>query len=481
MSRRFPVLIFSVMAMLSLFLMPGASATHNTDDHSANMSFVNNLRYQLRNQASSQGGSDIEFARLGNPPRWYALAGSYWNGLQIVDIAWPPSAQIVGVYDCAITQGDVQVFTQADETGRTFVTYTSDTGARTASPCYQDARALGDWGTGQSNFGTFIAEITDPRNPRTIAFIPIAKGSHNMTVHPSGNYLYNSNSDLATDISPSIEIWNITDINNPAFVRNHAMPIRPGLGSDSHDITFNTAGTRAYVAGISHTSILNTTNPANPVTLDSIFDPTVNVSHGADPVTLTDPILGTRTFVIVGDELAGAVGNVACPGGGLHVYEVTNDVFVKVGFWVIDYAGQSQSPTSIPVCTAHVFRIHEAQKLLTIAWYSAGVRVVDISALAGITVGSTGTGMREIGHYRTPDADTWSAKTPFIDSRSGDFWLFGNDIGRGLDIYHFDADGLQNFSQNPGTWQTGPGAGAQQTGPLSKVPYDLQSGTHVGG
>jgi hypothetical protein len=479
MLRRTQVLAL-VVAALSLSVMTGASATHNTDDHSANMSFVKNLRYQLRNQATSQGGSDIEFARLGNPPRWYALAGSYWNGLQIADIAWPPRAQIVGVYDCAITQGDVQVFTQADEPGRTFVTYTSDTGARTGSPCYQEARALGDWAPGQTQFGTFIAEITDPRNPTTLAFIKVAKGSHNMTVHPSGNYLYNSNSDLATDISPSIEIFDISDINNPAFVRNLAMPLRPGLGSDSHDITFNTAGTRAYVAGISHTSILNTTTAANPVILDSIFDPTVNVSHGADPVTLTDPILGTRTFVIVGDELAGAVGNVACPGGGLHVYEVTNDVFVKVGFWVIDYAGQSQSPSSIPVCTAHVFRIHEAQKLLTIAWYSAGVRVVDISALAGITVGSTGTGMKEIGHYRTPNADTWAAKTPFIDPRSGDFWLFGNDIGRGLDIYHFDADGQQNFS-NPGTWESGPGAGAQETGPLSKVPYDLQSGTHVGG
>lgn len=106
---------------------------------------------------------------------------------------------------------------------------------------------------------------------------------------------------------------------------------------------------------------------------------------------------------------------------------------------------------------------------------------MDISGLVGVAFGGTGPGMREIGHYRTPNADTWAAKTPFIDSRSGDFWLFGNDIGRGLDIYHFDADGQQNFSQNPGTWQTGPGAGAQETGPLSKVPYDLQEGTHVGG
>jgi hypothetical protein len=480
MSRRFPVLIFSVVAMLSLFLMPGASATHNTDDHSPNMSFVKNLRYQLRNQATSQGGSDIEFARLGSPPRWYALAGAYWNGLQIVDIAWPPRAQIVGVYDCAITQGDVQVFTQADEPGRTFVTYTSDTGARTGSPCYQEARALGDWAPGQTQFGTFIAEITNPRAPRTIAFIPIAKGSHNQTVHPSGNFLYNSNSDLATDISPSIEIFDISDINNPVFVRNLAMPIRPGLGSDSHDVTFNTAGTRAYTAAISHTSIIDTTNPANPVILNTIFDPTVNVSHQADPVTITDPTLGTKTFLVVSDELVGAAGNFACPGGGLHIYDVTNDSFTKVGVWFAGIVGQTQSPLSIPVCTSHVFRIHEKEKRLTIAWYSGGVRVVDISDLVGAAFGGTGPGMTEIGHYRTPDADTWAAKTPFIDSRSGDFWLFGNDIGRGLDIYHFDADGQQNFSQNPGTWQTGPGAGAQ-SGPLSNVPYDLQEGTHVGG
>jgi hypothetical protein len=483
MLRRTRVLAL-VVAALSLSVMTGASATHNTDDHTANMSFVKNIRYQLRNQATSQGGSDIEFARLGSPPRWYALAGSYWNGLQIVDIAWPPNAQVVGVYDCGITQGDVQVFTQSDMPGRTFVTFTSDTGARTTSPCYAEAQALGDYVPGGTRFGTFIAEITDPRNPRTIAFVPIAKGSHNMTVHPSGNYLYNSNSDLATDVSPSIEIWDISDIHNPAFVRNVAMPIRPGLGSDSHDITFNAAGTRGYSAAISHTTILDTTNPANPVILNSIFDPTVNVSHQADPVTLTDPILGTRTFLIVSDELAGAAGNYACPGGGLHVYDVTNDVLVKVGFWVIDYAGQSQGAGSLPVCTAHVFRIYPNEKLLTIAWYTAGVRVVDISNLIGATIGGTGQGMVEIGHYRTPNADTWSAKTPFIDSRSGDFWLYGDDIGRGLDIYHFDADGKQNFSQNPGTWESGSGAGAQQQQPpgaLSKIPFDLTTEANQGG
>ena len=57
----------------------------------------------------------------------YALAGSYKNGLQIVDISNPDDAQIVSTYDCGVTQGDVQVFHQADEPGRTFVGYASDT------------------------------------------------------------------------------------------------------------------------------------------------------------------------------------------------------------------------------------------------------------------------------------------------------------------------------------------------------------------
>jgi len=58
--------------------------------------------------------------------------------------------------------------------------------------------------------------------------------------------------------------------------------------------------------------------------------------------------------------------------------------------------------------------------------------------------------MKEIGYYRMPDADTWSAKTPQIDRKTGDFYLFGNDIRRGLDIYHYSGAGKK--SKNPGKW-----------------------------
>jgi hypothetical protein len=80
---------------------------------------------------------------------------------------------------------------------------------------------------------------------------------------------------------------------------------------------------------------------------------------------------------------------------------------------------------------------------------------VDLSGLAGISLGGSqlvGEGMREIGHYRTANADSWSAKTPQINRRTGDFYLFGNDMNRGLDVYHFEGGGKKPKSR--GRWMS---------------------------
>ena len=61
-----------------------------------------------------------------------------------------------------------------------------------------------------------------------------------MTVHPSGNWLYNSNSDLITSIEPAIEYFDISDVNAPVKAGELALPPRPGLGTESHDISFST-------------------------------------------------------------------------------------------------------------------------------------------------------------------------------------------------------------------------------------------------
>jgi hypothetical protein len=81
--------------------------------------------------------------------------------------------------------------------------------------------------------------------------------------------------------------------------------------------------------------------------------------------------------------------------------------------------------------------------------------VVDLNGLVGLALGGTtvtGDPMKEIAFYRTTNANTWAAKTPRINRRTGDFHLYGNDIRRGLDIYRFQGAGKP--SKAKGRWMT---------------------------
>jgi hypothetical protein len=443
-------------ALLALLTLAAPAAAQERHSHSGNMRHVLNLPYEARNGTTPNYGTDIEFARLAG--KQYALAGSYRNGMQIVDVSRPERARIAAVYDCGVTQGDVQVFKRADLPGRTFATYTSDTYGDGTSTCYREAAALGFSvlkSNGSGKNGTFILELTDPLNPKTLSFAEVPQGSHNQTVHPSGKYMYNSNSDLITSYQPAIEVIDLTDLSAPKTVTELALPVRPGLGTESHDITFNKDGSRAYSAALSQGVIIDTRNPAAPQIITSFIDPAINVWHQADPFTLTDDFGREREFLIVEDEFAGAVGTGQCPNGGVHVYETTGGLEReprKVGYWNIDDVRPTDDPTHS--CTAHVFDIHEEEQILTIAFYNGGVRVVDLSGLTGVSIGGTlvsGSGMKEIGNYQIQGMNSWSAKTPKIAS-NGDFYLYGNDIARGLDVYKFTAADTASTSQ--GRWMS---------------------------
>ncbi|MGH3355207.1 MAG: LVIVD repeat-containing protein, partial [Nocardioidaceae bacterium] len=243
----------------------------------SHMSQVANLQYDDTGEA--QSGSDIEFLKVGE--REYALAGTLRKGLQIVDITDPTSPGIAAVYDCDISQGDIQVWKNGE---RVLASYTADgtfgeTGA--ASQCAHDL------GLGPDASGTVIVDLTEPTQPRTVSFAPVPRGSHNMTIHPSGDYLYNSNSDLINSTSPTITIFDVSDPESPRHVQDLPLPFVPtSLGSESHDVTFNATGTRAYSAALSQTLVLDTTDPEQPEIVGDIVDPSTNVSHQADPVTL---------------------------------------------------------------------------------------------------------------------------------------------------------------------------------------------------
>jgi hypothetical protein len=410
-----------------------------------NMEFVTNSPYEVVDGATrGMAGTDIEFARIAG--RDYAFAGTYFNGLQIVDITNPATPVKTAVYDCKILQGDVQVFKQGS---RVLATYTADS---TFKAVGAESRCAKDLGIEAGQLGTVILDVTNPAKPTSVSFAEVPEGSHNMTVHPSGNYLYNSNSDLlvrtpagpatTTSTNPNIAIFDIRTPTAPKLVQRFPLEYIPlSLGSESHDVTFSADGTRAYSAALSQTLVLDTTDPENPKQIAQILDPTIQVSHGADPITLKREDGSERTLLLISDEQAGAAAGTNCPGGGVHIYDITGDLESspkKLGIWFI---GETKPSTA--TCTAHVFRMHGPQGLFTIAWYDQGVRVVDVAGLADLptpavpfVTSGDGNGIREIGRYTFEDHNTWSFKTNRIGT-DGSFYGFGNDLGRGLDVYRF--------------------------------------------
>ena len=401
------------------------------------MTAVANLPY-AKTGGTSLAGSDIEFARITG--RDYAFAGTLRNGLQIIDITTPTRPRLASVYDCRISQGDVQVFRQGK---RVLATYTAD---GTFGAAGAASRCATDLGLVAGSSGTVLVDVTNPSRPKTVGFAPVPRGSHNMTVHPSGNFLYNSNSDLLTSTAPTITIFDIRNPAKPVKVQDFKTPFVPAsLGSESHDITFNAEGTRAYSAALSQTLILDTTDPAKPTQLTQIIDPTVQVVHGSDPIRLKKKDGTTRELLLISDEQAGAATGTNCPGGGVHVYDITGALEKapkKLGIWFI-----AESKPSTATCTAHVFRMHGDQGLFTIAWYDQGVRVVDVAGLADLptptvpfVTSGNGNGIKEIGSYVFADSNTWSFKTNAI-AKDGSFFGFGNDLGRGFDVYRFDGLG----------------------------------------
>ena len=442
-------LVLSALLVLGLLTAPPSTA-----DVGENITHVDNLRYPFANAQ----GTDSMFVEMDLDPRpgvldlgTVGVFGSIRGGAKVLDVT-DGGFEEIGYYHCLIGQGDVQTFqrgprdadgnlTDLDAT-RTYFTFTDDGYDGRGGVCQSEGQANG-W-FAQTRQGTFIVDITDPTAPQTVNFVPFPRGSHNMTVHPSTNFLYNSNSELITNAANAgIEVWEITDLDAPI---NHGildLPIRPGLGTDSHDITFNAEGDRAYSAALSQTVIIDTTDPAEPSVITSFMDPAINVEHQSNPVTLTDPILGERDFLIIEDEFAGAAGaEQVCPSGGTHVYDITGELElapVKVGSWYVDDV--TANVTGLTSCTAHVFDIHEDEAIMTMSFYGAGVRVIDLSNLVGVALGGTGLGMREIGWHRFDDSNSWSVKAPSVDvAEDGTITatLYSNDINRGIDVYTFE-------------------------------------------
>jgi hypothetical protein len=343
--------------------------------------------------------------------RDFAFVGSENVSGYVIDITDPRTPVIVAPLPCRASQNDIQIWHN--------ILLQSQDG--TGGSCTKPS------GGKQTQVTIGFSDISDPRAPKFLGKLTESRGAHNATVYPTQPIVYISNSDIPST-SAVIHIW---DFSNPAApVKVQDWTINPALAFSPHDITFNASGTRAYVAAIDHTDILDTTDPRNPSLISVIPNEGISISHQADPTP-------DGRYLLVSDELGGGGAPTASPGGPVHVYDLSVEQHPqKVGAIGNDCVVTSCDGAAVHVSTAHVFRINPDGYTMSIAWYNDGVHVIDFSDIRGISAGGSGAsglGARTIAWIKMPNANTWSAK--MWQSRHPGY-VFANDINRGFDVFY---------------------------------------------
>ena len=347
--------------------------------------------------------------------RDFAIAGGYGTHARIIDITDPRNPVLVGLTPCSISQNDIQI------QGDLLLVAADGNGS-----CRRED------GGNQPFAGTAVLDFSDPRNPTYISRLTYSRGSHNHTFVPGKPVVYLSDSDVASAALGNIPIWDLADPANPV------MKFEFKFGAHSpHDITFNADGTRAYVAAVSLTYILDTTDPFAPEMISVIPNEGVSISHQSDPTPDGD-------YLLVSDELGGGAAGIS-PGGAIHVYDIRDETRpIKVGLIENDCVQMlCHSAADVPAtATSHVFRINPDGYTMAIAWYKDGLGVIDYSSIRAANVGGSGTnskfGAKVIGWITMPNANTWAAKM-WMERHPG--YVFTNDIRRGFDVFYVSSMG----------------------------------------
>lgn len=399
--------LFAVVAGATLLVsaLTGPAQSAPLKGEGKNLKIIANIEYS--------SGSDMEFATIKG--REYAFAASYagsvkdGGGLHVIDITNPEKPKEVAWLKCAVYQGDVQI----SHDKKTLMLAWDSAGSPEA--CLM---------VGKKGFMT--VDITNPAKPKPLGVAEIPRGSHNITAHPTKPYVYNSDSDLA-NVQGEIQIWSIKNPSKPELVNTVATP-----GHSPHDISFNKKGTLAITAGIDTIDLFDTADVENPTLVSISQCPTCSIIHDAK-------FTPDGKTVIVGDE-GGGGGVYPCPGGALHFFDLNTDAPVPLlvyqglyepGEIVFAHEGQS-APAA---CTSHVFDISDDGKYVSISWYSAGTRYLDVSAYTGVTVGETSTpgGVVELGYFLPDGGSSWSSKF-----HKGPY-IYSNDQQRGFDVFKITA------------------------------------------
>lgn len=273
------------------------------------------------------------------------------------------------------------------------------------------------------SMGFYTIDISRLSHPRPLGYGIVPRSGHTATAHPTKPIVYVSYGDVVpAGRPPEFEVWSIA---NPSKPKHLATPAVTGVHGP-HDITFNADGTRAVMASMTAIQVFDTTDPADPVELEVLQCPGCTHNHEAR-------FTPDQKHVVVSDETTGGIAS-PCPLGGFYFYrwDAKNVPHMElVGEWQpSEVLVPAAAPTNVPLCTPHVFDVSRDGQRIAASWHTGGVRVVDISSMDGVGVGTQGSGAKEIAWSVTDGADAWSAKF----DPSGRY-VYVNDRNYGLQVY----------------------------------------------
>ena len=414
--------------------------------------------------------SDIELA--GD----YAYVGSYTQGMVIVNIsscADPKKPELCkpfveSAYPCSGGQFDVQLNPEAT------VAVVAHESASADKACHPGEE------------GAAIIDISDKKNPREVAFISdtapdgapsgvVEDGAHNVTLDWPNLYI-----DQYTQTYGRAEVFSLggqpgASPSNPVKIGELSVPIENGQSGfhDSFPLHRPDGKNLLYAASIQKSDIVDIDDPTKPEIVQTIVDPQVGISHGAEPNF-------DRSLLIITDEYGGGSGVGACGGnpaaevpedapgqitqpaslGAVHFYNLNSDGLVGAGgtdkagiFNIVLQPNEPEQVAAEAGCTSHVFWQAPDQNRMTIAWYGRGTRIVDFSDPAN---------PKQLGFFVPTGGETWSAKP-----HRG--FIFTGDTIRGMDVLRYTGEGGNAWPTTSGPAELQRGA-TQASGPNTGKP-----------
>lgn len=294
--------------------------------------------------------------------------------------------------------------------------------------------------------GMHLWDVSDPENPVWASDIPELDPNHYVSMVPGLEIVMNNPSQGEGSTN---EFVDVSDPYNPVILGSfgdvgcHGTVFLNEYGHDKF---------RGYCAGIDRTEIWDMTGWDPNATdlgikvlgvVDELNDPVAgNPLLNQHPLRSLHHLAAANadgTILIIGDEHNGGGSPGACflndpttglstPIGALWFYDISDESNPELLSWISPPTVEPRpnsllnDPTNpwpvVPSCTAHFGEVIEDRDQIVIAWYNAGVLLIDFSDPSSPFIQD---------QWLADGMNTWSA-------RYNNGYVFTGDLGRGMDV-----------------------------------------------